>query len=59
MAGKPASKSTSSKKSTSYDKSSKRIAKVKKRRPGIVSKNNTSNIKNSRNYTKAYRGQGR
>jgi hypothetical protein len=57
MAGKPASKSTSSKKSTSYEKQF--MAKVKKRRPGIVSKNNTSNIKSSRNYTKAYRGQGR
>lgn len=57
MAGKPASKTTSSKRNTTYEKQF--MAKVKKRRPGIVSKNNTSNLKNSRNYKKAYRGQGR
>lgn len=31
----------------------------KRRRKGIVSKNNTSNIKGSRNYKKSYKGQGR
>jgi hypothetical protein len=62
MAGKPApsKKSTpSGKKSSSYDKTVKLIGKSKKKRPGIVSKNNTSSIKSSRNYTKSYRGQGR
>lgn len=62
MAGKPApSKKTTStsKKSTGYEKTNKLVGKPKKRRPGVVSKNNTSNIKNSRNYVKAYRGQGR
>lgn len=29
------------------------------RRPGVHSKNNTSRLKGSRNYVKAYRGQGR
>ena len=33
--------------------------KPRKKRPGIHSKNNTSKNKNSRNYVKAYRGQGR
>lgn len=62
MAGKsaPSKKTTStSKKSTGYEKTGKLIGKSKKNRPGVVSKNNTSNIKNSRNYVKAYRGQGR
>jgi hypothetical protein len=62
MAGKPApsKKSTgTSKKSSSYEKSTKLLGKPKKKRPGIVSKNNTSNIKHSRNYVKAYKGQGR
>lgn len=35
------------------------IPKPKRRRKGIVSKNNTSNVKSSRNYKKSYRGQGR
>lgn len=30
-----------------------------KKRPGIISKNKSSNNKNSKNYVKAYRGQGR
>jgi hypothetical protein len=62
MAGKPApskKSSSTSKKATFNEKTSKLIGKPKKKRPGIVSKNNTSNIKNSRNYIKAYRGQGR
>jgi hypothetical protein len=29
------------------------------KRPGIHSKNNTSKLKNSKNYKKTYRGQGR
>lgn len=35
------------------------IAKSRKKRPGIHSKKNTSKSKNSRNYKKSYRGQGR
>ena len=31
----------------------------RKKRPGIHSKNNNSNSKKSKNYVKAYRGQGR
>jgi len=31
----------------------------KKKRPGIHSKTKTSKLKRSRNYRKAYRGQGR
>lgn len=38
---------------------SSRIEKPKVRRPGIHSKNNSSNLKSSKNYRKAYRGQGR
>jgi hypothetical protein len=37
----------------------KKVVKPKTRRSGIVSKNNTSPIKTSRNYKKKYRGQGR
>lgn len=33
--------------------------KPRAKRPGIVSKNNTSSIKSSRNYKKTYKGQGR
>lgn len=36
-----------------------RIEKPKTKRPGVHSKNNTSALKSSRNYKKAYRGQGR
>jgi len=32
---------------------------AKKKRKGVHSKNNTSRSKKSRNYKKAYRGQGR
>lgn len=35
------------------------IKPVKKSRPGIHSKNNTSRSKKSKNYKKKYRGQGR
>ena len=31
----------------------------KVRRPGVHSKNNTSQLKSSKNYKKPYRGQGR
>jgi len=31
----------------------------KSKRPGVVSKNNTSGVKSSKNYKKSYRGQGR
>ena len=33
--------------------------KVKRKRKGVHSKNNTSRNKNSRNYVKKYRAQGR
>ena len=33
--------------------------KPKVKRPGVHAKTKTSKSKNSRNYTKAYRGQGR
>lgn len=36
-----------------------RIEKSKRRRPGIHSKKNSSSLKSSKNYKKAYRGQGR
>jgi hypothetical protein len=36
-----------------------RRVKSKVRRPNVVSKNNTSSIKTSRNYKKKYKGQGR
>lgn len=36
-----------------------RVEKPKRRRPGIHSKNNTSALKSSKNYKKAYKGQGR
>ena len=29
------------------------------KRPGVISKNKTSRVKSSKNYKKAYRGQGR
>ncbi len=33
--------------------------KVRKKRPGIHAKTKTSNMKNSSNYKKMYRGQGK
>ena len=36
-----------------------RLAKTKVRRPGVHSKKRHSNLKSSKNYKKAYRGQGR
>lgn len=36
-----------------------RIEKPKVKRPGVHSKNNSSSLKSSKNYRKAYRGQGR
>ena len=33
--------------------------KKSKKRPGVHSKNKTSKVKSSKNYKKAYRGQGR
>lgn len=38
---------------------SARIEKPKVKRPGVHSKNGTSRLKSSKNYKKAYRGQGR
>jgi len=32
---------------------------TKKKRPGVHAKSKSSKIKNSRNYVKAYRGQGK
>ena len=34
-------------------------SKSKKKRPGVHAKSKTSKIKNSKNYAKKYRGQGR
>lgn len=51
--------SSTSRKSAGYEKTKNLVGKPSKKRPGVVSKNNTSNIKNSRNYVKAYKGQGR
>lgn len=36
-----------------------RIERPKRRRPGVHSKCKTSRLKSSKNYKKAYRGQGR
>ena len=33
--------------------------KVKKKRPGVHAKSKSSKLKNSKNYVKAYRGQGK
>lgn len=38
---------------------SEKKVKVKVSRPGIIAKSKTSSLKNSKNYKKAYRGQGR
>ncbi len=35
------------------------IGSKKKKRPGIHAKSKTSKLKNSKNYKKAYKGQGR
>ena len=35
------------------------IEKGKKKRPGIHAKSKTSSLKSSKNYRKAYRGQGK
>ena len=35
------------------------LKKPKKRRPGVHAKSKTSKLKNSRNYVKTYRGQGK
>jgi len=35
------------------------IENPKKKRPGVHAKSKTSKLKNSRNYVKAYRGQGK
>ena len=35
------------------------VDKSKTRRPGIHSKNNTSNLKQSKSYKKNYKGQGK
>ena len=37
----------------------RRIEKNPKKRPGIISKKKSSKCKNSKNYKKRYRGQGR
>lgn len=39
--------------------SSNNLGIMRKRRPGIHSKNKTSKSKNAKNYKKKYRGQGR
>jgi hypothetical protein len=35
-----------------------KVIKVKTKRPNVHSKNNTSQLKSSKNYKKKYRGQG-
>ena len=35
------------------------VSKTKKKRPGIHAKSKSSKLKSSKNYAKAYRGQGR
>jgi len=35
------------------------IPQTRKKRPGVHAKSKTSKLKGSRNYAKAYRGQGR
>jgi len=35
------------------------IEKAKKKRPGVHAKTKSSKLKGSKNYTKAYRGQGK
>jgi len=35
------------------------VGKPKRKNPGVHSKNKSSKLKNSRNYRKRYRGQGR
>jgi hypothetical protein len=35
------------------------VGKPRKKRPGIHSKSKSSKLKNSRNYVKRYRGQGK
>jgi|TARA_A100000171_G_C2132087_1_gene147431 hypothetical protein len=37
----------------------KKIQKVKSKRPGVHAKSKTSNSKQSKNYVKKYRGQGK
>ncbi len=45
-------------KTTKQTSTSVRIAKSKKKRPGVHSKKKSSNSKNSKNYTKKSVGQG-
>lgn len=33
--------------------------KPKRKRPGVIAKSKTSKLKNSKNYRKSYKGQGR
>lgn len=37
----------------------KKVSKPRIKRKGVVSKNNTSSLKTSKNYKKKYKGQGR
>lgn len=39
--------------------SEKKIQKIKVSRPGVHAKSKTSKLKNSKNYKKLYRGQGK
>lgn len=52
-----AKKPSTTKNSTST-LASKFANRPKKKRPGIHSKKNSSNLKSSKNYRKSYRGQG-
>lgn len=46
-------------KSSTTSSSSVKLKKTKVSRPGVHSKNKTSKLKSSKNYSKSYRGQGR
>ena len=35
------------------------VAKARKKRPGVHAKSKSSKLKSSKNYVKAYRGQGK
>jgi len=52
-------KKTSGSKSNTANLASKFANRPKAKRPGIHSKKKNSNLKTSKNYKKAYRGQGR
>lgn len=52
-------KKTSGTKSNTANLAAKFANREKRKRPGIHSKKKASNLKSSKNYKKAYRGQGK